>query len=334
MAQENKRTPMEKVAILLQLMGEETAARIIQSLPMPEVHRMTQTLMRMRPPDPEEAKAIAEEFTQLLLQKGGLMISGEDFAKAVISKAFDRAAAVRLLETVNISDHETFSALNRVDPRVIAEFTKAEHPQTTALILAHMDPSAAGKVLSFLPEVVRTEVVLRLAKLKEVSPTVMEEIIEALQNDLLNMASGGEEVGGLKRVAEILNHTEKSVEADILKRLQEEDPALAEGIQQLMFTFEDLVKLDNRAIQEILREVDIKVLAKALRGANEEVQQKIFSNMSQRAAEVLKEDMEALGPTRLSEVEEAQMEVIRVVLRLRDEGRIVVSASGEEDVFV
>jgi len=325
---------MEKVAILLQLMGEETAARIIQSLPMPEVHRMTQTLMRMRPPDPEEAKAIAEEFTQLLLQRGGLMISGEDFAKAVISKAFDRAAAARLLETVTISDHETFSALNRVDPRVIAEFTKAEHPQTTALILAHMDPSAAGKVLSFLPEVVRTEVVLRLAKLKEVSPTVMEEIIEALQNDLLNMASGGEEVGGLKRVAEILNHTEKSVEADILKRLQEEDPALAEGIQQLMFTFEDLVKLDNRAIQEILREVDIKVLAKALRGANEEVQQKIFSNMSQRAAEVLKEDMEALGPTRLSEVEEAQMEVIRVVLRLRDEGRIVVSASGEEDVFV
>ncbi len=325
---------MEKVAILLQLMGEETAARIIQSLPMPEVHRMTQTLMRMRPPDPEEAKAIAEEFTQLLLQRGGLMISGEDFAKAVISKAFDRAAAARLLETVNISDHETFSALNRVDPRVIAEFTKAEHPQTTALILAHMDPSAAGKVLSFLPEVVRTEVVLRLAKLKEVSPTVMEEIIEALQNDLLNMASGGEEVGGLKRVAEILNHTEKSVEADILKRLQEEDPALAEGIQQLMFTFEDLVKLDNRAIQEILREVDIKVLAKALRGANEEVQQKIFSNMSQRAAEVLKEDMEALGPTRLSEVEEAQMEVIRVVLRLRDEGRIVISASGEEDVFV
>jgi flagellar motor switch protein FliG len=334
MAQENKRTPMEKVAILLQLMGEETAARIIQSLPMSEVHRMTQTLMRMRPPDPEEAKAIAEEFTQLLLQRGGLMISGEDFAKAVISKAFDRAAAARLLETVTISDHETFSALNRVDPRVIAEFTKAEHPQTTALILAHMDPSAAGKVLSFLPEVVRTEVVLRLAKLKEVSPTVMEEIIEALQNDLLNMASGGEEVGGLKRVAEILNHTEKSVEADILKRLQEEDPALAEGIQQLMFTFEDLVKLDNRAIQEILREVDIKVLAKALRGANEEVQQKIFSNMSQRAAEVLKEDMEALGPTRLSEVEEAQMEVIRVVLRLRDEGRIVVSASGEEDVFV
>jgi flagellar motor switch protein FliG len=334
MAPENKRTPMEKVAILLQLMGEETAARIIQSLPMPEVHRMTQTLMRMRPPDPEEAKAIAEEFTQLLLQRGGLMISGEDFAKAVISKAFDRAAAARLLETVTISDHETFSALNRVDPRVIAEFTKAEHPQTTALILAHMDPSAAGKVLSFLPEVVRTEVVLRLAKLKEVSPTVMEEIIEALQNDLLNMASGGEEVGGLKRVAEILNHTEKSVEADILKRLQEEDPALAEGIQQLMFTFEDLVKLDNRAIQEILREVDIKVLAKALRGANEEVQQKIFSNMSQRAAEVLKEDMEALGPTRLSEVEEAQMEVIRVVLRLRDEGRIVVSASGEEDVFV
>jgi len=334
MAKENKRTPIEKVAILLQLMGEETAAKIIQSLPMPEVHRMTQTLMRMRPPDPEEAKAIAEEFTQLLLQRGSLMISGEDFAKAVVSKAFDRAAAARLLETVSISDHETFSALNRVDPRVIAEFTKAEHPQTTALILAHMDPSVAGKVLSFLPEVVRTEVVLRLAKLKEVSPTVMEEIVEALQNDLLNVASGGEEIGGLKRVAEILNHTEKSVEADILKRLQEEDPALAEGIQQLMFTFEDLVKLDNRAIQEILREVDIKVLAKALRGANEDVQQKIFSNMSQRAAEVLKEDMEALGPTRLSEVEEAQMEVIRVVLRLRDEGRIVVSASGEEDVFV
>lgn len=334
MAGESKRTPMEKVAILLQLMGEETAARIIQSLPMAEVHRMTQTLMRMRPADAEEARSIAEEFTRAMLERGSMLVSGEDFAKSVISKAFDKVAAARLLDNMNMSDHETFEALNRVDPKVIAEFTKAEHPQTTALILAHLQPPVAGKVLSQLPEVVRAEVVLRLARLKEVSPTVLEEIVEALQNDLLNMASGGEEIGGLKKVAEILNHAEKSVETDILKRLQEEDPALAEGIQQLMFTFDDLAKLDDRAVQEILREVDIKLLAKSLRAANEEVQQKIFGNMSQRAAEVLREDMEALGPTRLSEVEDAQMEVIRVVLRLRDEGRVVLSTSGEGDVFV
>lgn len=334
MARESKRTPLEKVAILLQLMGEETAAKILQSLPMSEVHRMTQTLMRMRPADADEAKAIAEEFTQMLLQRGGLVLSGEDFAKAVISKAFDKASAAKLLDSMNMSDHETFEALNKVDPKVIAEFTKAEHPQTTALILVHLEPSVAGRVLSHLPEVVRTDVVLRMAKLKDVPPTVLEEIVQALQEDLLSMASGGEEIGGPKKVAEILNHTEKSVETEILKRLQEEDPVLAEGIQQLMFTFDDLVKLDDRAIQEILREVDVKVLAKALRGANEEVQQKIFGNMSQRAAEVLREDMEALGPTRLSEVEEAQMEVIKVVLRLRDEGRIVVSIAGAEDVFV
>lgn len=334
MANESKRTPMEKVAILLQLMGEETAAKIIQSLPMGEVHRMTQTLMRMRPAEVDEAKAIAEEFTRALLERGGLLVPGEEFAKAVISKAFDKVSAAKLLDAVTMSDHETFEALNRVDPKVISEFTKAEHPQTTALILAHLEPPVAGKVLSLLPEVVRTEVVLRLAKLKDVSPTILEEIVEALQNDLLNMASGGEELGGLKKVAEILNHTEKSVETDILKRLQEEDPTLAEGIQQLMFTFDDLAKLDDRAIQEILREVDIKLLAKSLRAASEEVQQKIFGNMSQRAAEVLREDMEALGPTRLSEVEDAQIEVIKVVLRLRDEGRIVVSSSGEGDVLV
>ncbi len=334
MASQVKRTPLEKVAILLQLMGEETAAKILQSLPMGEVHRMTQTLMRMRPAEMEEARAIAEEFTQMLLGRGGFLVPGEDFAKAVISKAFDKVSAARLMETVAINDHQTFESLNKVDPKVISEFTKAEHPQTTALILAHLEPSVAGKVLSQLPEVVRTEVVLRLAKLKDVSPAVLEEIVDALQNDLLNMASGGEELGGLKKVADVLNHTEKSVENDILKRLQEEDPALAEGIQQLMFTFEDLAKLHDKAIQEVLREVDMKLLAKALRAANEEVQQRIFGNMSQRAAEVLKEEMESLGPTRLSEVESAQMEVIKVVLNLRDQGRIVVSGAGEEDVFV
>jgi flagellar motor switch protein FliG len=330
-----KRTPPEKVAILLQLVGEEVAAKILQSLPLSEVHRLTQTIIRLKPPDIEEVRAVADEFTHLMTQHGALLLPGEDFAKAVIQKAFDKPEASRLLDSMSsISERNAFDALNHVDPKVISEFTKAEHPQTTALILAHLEPSLAGKVFSHLPEVIRAQVIMRLARLKEVSPTILEEITDALQTDLLNMTAAGTEVGGLKKVADILNHTDKAVEKEIMHQIQAENPELAQGIQQLMFVFDDLVTLDDRAIQEILREVDVKLLAKALRAANEDVQDKIFKNMSQRAGEVLREDREALGPTRISEVEEAQMEIIKVTLRLRDEGRIVIQGTGDGDVLV
>ncbi len=330
-----QRSSQEKAAILLQLLGEDVAAKVIQSLPMSDVHKMAQAIINMPPATVEEAREVAREFSEVIRQSGGLLMPGDEFAKAVVYRAFDKVSATRLLDTVRSSkDQDTFEELNRTDPRVISEFTKAEHPQTTALILAHLEPAVAGKVLSHLPEAARSEVVLRLARIKEVSPTILEEITEALQTDLLNVARGGAEVGGLKKVAEILNHADKAVEAEIMNGIQKEDPALAAGIQQLMFVFDDIVTLDDKAVQEILREIDVKMLAKALRGAGEEVQEKIFKNMSQRAVQVLQEDMEALGPTRLSEVEESQMEIIKVILRLRDEGRVVIHGPGEEDVFV
>lgn len=330
-----QRSSQEKAAILLQLLGEDVAAKVIQSLPMSDVHKMAQVIITMAPVTVEEAREVAREFSEVIRQSGGLLTPGDEFAKAVVYRAFDKVSATRLLDSVRSSrDRDTFDELNRTDPRVISEFTKAEHPQTTALILAHLEPSVAGKVLSHLPETARSEVVLRLARIKEVSPTILEEITEALQTDLLNVARGGAEIGGLKKVAEILNHADKAVEAEIMNSIQKEDPTLAAGIQQLMFVFDDIVTLDDKAVQEILREIDVKMLAKALRGAGEEVQEKIFKNMSQRAVQVLQEDMEALGPTRLSEVEESQMEIIKVILRLRDEGRVVVHGPGEEDVFV
>ncbi len=335
MEAKQQRSSQEKAAILLQLLGEDVAAKVIQSLPMSDVHKMTQAIITMAPATVEEAREVAREFLEVIRESGGLLMPGDEFAKAVVHRAFDKVSATRLLDSVSSSrDQETFEELNRTDPKVISEFTKAEHPQTTALILAHLEPSVAGKVLSHLPEAVRSEVVLRLARIKEVSPTILEEITEALQTDLLNVARGGAEVGGLKKVAEILNHADKAVEAQIMDSIHKEDPTLAAGIQQLMFVFDDIVSLDDKAVQEILREIDVKMLAKALRGAGEEVQEKIFKNMSQRAVQVLQEDMEALGPTRLSEVEESQMEIIKVILRLRDEGRVVIHGPGEEDVFV
>lgn len=335
MEAKRQRSSQEKAAILLQLLGEDVAAKVIQSLPMSDVHKMTQAIITMAPATVEEAKEVLREFLEVIRQSGGLLMPGDEFAKAVVYRAFDKVSATRLLDTVSSTrDQDTFEELNRTDPKVISEFTKAEHPQTTALILAHLEPAVAGKVLSHLPEAARSEVVLRLARIKEVSPTILEEITEALQTDLLNVARGGAEVGGLKKVAEILNHADKAVEAEIMNSIQKEDPTLAAGIQQLMFVFDDIIGLDDKAVQEILREIDVKMLAKALRGAGEEVQEKIFKNMSQRAVQVLQEDMEALGPTRLSEVEESQMEIIKVILRLRDEGRVVIHGPGEEDVFV
>jgi flagellar motor switch protein FliG len=330
-----ERSPQEKVAVLLQLLGEETAAKVLRRLSVPEVQKVALAIMKMPPPDLEEAKRIAQEFLEEFQKGGAILAQGEHFVESLIHKALDREAASRVLETLHSPEGlDAFESLNRSDPQVVAEFIKTEHPQTIAVILAHMDPQVGGKVLSRLPEAVRVEVVHRMARLKDVSPQVMREVSEILQAEVLNLSDVGREVGGLKTVAEILNHTDKAVEAEIMERLQKEDHELAEGIQQLMFVFEDLIRLDDLAIQSILREVDTKLLAKALRGANEEIREKIYNNMSKRAAEVLQEEMEAMGPTRLSEVEEAQMEIIKVALRLQEEGKIVIGGSEEDDVFI
>jgi flagellar motor switch protein FliG len=329
------RPTLEKVAILLQYLGEDTAARVMKHIPMADVHKMTQTIMRMRPPTVEEVHQILDEFFNLFNQGGNLLQLGEDFAQKVISRAFGKDTASRMWEALQTADEQkTFEALNQMDPKVICEFTKSEHPQTIAMILAHLEPAMAGGVLSQLPEVTQNEVILRLARLKKVSGPILKEISEILQTEVLNLGVGGEEIGGLKKAAAILNHTDRAVESQIMSNIQQEDAALADGIQSLMFVFDDLTKLEDRAIQEILREVDGKLLAKALRGANEDLQNKIFRNMSSRAGEVLQEEMESMGPTRLSEVEQAQMEILKTTLRLRDEERIVISTAGEEDILV
>jgi flagellar motor switch protein FliG len=330
-----ERSAYEKVAVLLQLMGEDVAAKVLRALPMSEVQKITTAIMHMKPPDAEEAQAIANEFLELLRQSGGLLLSGEDFAKTMIQRAFDTPSAARLIEAIgSTEDYDIFGELNQMDPKMLAEFLKGEHPQTMALVLAHLDPALSGRLLSELPQKTTAEVLLRLANIKEVSPSVLRDISEALRNEISKVGGKGKVVGGLKKVADILNQTDKTVESEVMKIIQETDGNLAEEIQQLMFLFDDIVKLDDKAIQEILKEVDTRLLAKALRGASEEVKERIFQNMSKRAASVIQEEMEMMGPTRLSEVEEAQLEIIKIALKLRDSGGIVIRKGVEEDVLV
>jgi flagellar motor switch protein FliG len=334
-AQFQQRPALQKAAILLQFLGEEAAAKIMKNLPMNVVHKMAKTILTMRTPTVEEINSAIQEFFQIVHQSEGFLRTGEEFAQGMLHKAFEKETADRLWDVLkSAEDHKTFEALSQMDPKVITEFTKAEHPQTIAMILAHLEPVVAGRVLSQLPEVTQTEVIMRLARLKKVSAPILKEISQILQTEVLDIGTSGEDIGGLQKAAIILNHTERTVETEILKNIREEDTELANGIQSLMFVFDDLLKLEDRAIQEILREVDIKLLARALRGASEEVREKIYNNMSERAVQVLEDEMEAMGPTRLSTVEAAQMEIIKITLELRDQERIIIEARGEEDVLV
>jgi flagellar motor switch protein FliG len=330
-----QRPALQKAAILLQFLGEEAAAGVLKNLPMNMVQEMTHTILKMKTPTVEEVNRTIQEFFEIANQGEGFLCSGEEFAQKIIRKAFGKETAERIWEILRSSeDHKTFEALNQMDPKVITEFTKAEHPQTIAMILAHLEPVVAGRVLSQLPQATQTEVIVRLARLKKVSAPILQEISEILQTEVLDLGVSGEDMGGLEKVAVILNNADRSVESEILKNIRAEDAELAEGIQNLMFVFEDLLRLDDRAIQEILREIDTKLLSRALRGASDEVKEKIFQNMSERAVQVLLDEMETMGPTRLSSVEEAQKDIIRVTLDLRDQERIVIQTAGEDDVLI
>jgi flagellar motor switch protein FliG len=329
------RPPLEKAAIVLQMLGEDAAAKVLKNLPMSDVIRMTQAIIHMKPPSAEEAEEVSKEFMDLFKGAEGLLIGGEEFAKVTINKAFDKITATRLLDTLSSPDEaSTFEAISKMEPRVIAEFIRNEHPQTIALIIAHLETEMSGKVLAMLPAEIRSEIMLRVSRFSGVSPMILEEVTEVLKTDLLNLGTEGRGIGGLKRVAEILNHTEKGVEEEIMGAIKKEDASMAESIQQLMFVFDDLESVDDRAIQEILKEIDTNLLARALRGASETIRDKFYKNMSRRAAQILEEEIEVLGPTRLSEVEGSQLEIVRVALRLRDEGRIQIEAGGEGNVLI
>ena len=329
-------TGRQKAAIFLITLGSDVASEIFKNLREEEVETLIFEMARLDKVTPEEKELVLNEFNELLMAQGFISAGGIDYAREVLEQALGTQKAIDVINRLTSSlQTRPFDFVRRTDPQHLLNFIQNEHPQTIALILCYLDPQKAALILSSLPHQIQADVAKRIATMERVSPEVLREIERVLERKLSTLAS--EEyaaTGGIDAVAEVLNLVDRGTEKTIIEALEEEDPELAEQIKKKMFIFEDIVLLDDRAIQRVLREVDNQELAKALKSVDAEVQEKIMKNMSRRAANLLREDMDFMGPVRLKDVEDCQQKIVNVIRKLEEAGEIIVARGGEEDLVV
>ncbi len=325
-----------KAAIMLVTLGAEACAQIFKSLDEADVEILTAEIARLDGITPDVREKVLEEFHQMAVAQKYILQGGVDYARQALESAVGARRAKEILEKVQSTIRTTgFSLLQDVDPTQLVNFIQKEHPQTISLLLAHMDAALAAPILSALPQELQVDVATRLATMQSVSPDVLGQVEEVLSQQMKSLFGGNvSEVGGVKFVAEMLNQVDRGAEKNILGNLERENPELATEIKNLMFVFEDIMLLDDRGIQRMLKEVDTKELALALKGASETVGEKFFKNMSSRASEMMKDDMGFMGPVRLKDVESAQQKIVDIVRRLEDDGEIVISGRGGDDEVV
>ncbi|MEP0813368.1 MAG: flagellar motor switch protein FliG [bacterium] len=328
-------TGKQKIAILLITLGEEAASTILNSLSQEEVEDITLELASMKSVPPELQDPVLEEFYEMLLAQSYISQGGVGYAKGVLDRALgsDRANEI-LTKLSGIIRSTPFDFLRKTDPVQILSSIQSEHPQTIALILVYLPPEESAQVMAGLPPEIQIDVAKRIAMMDRTSPEMVREVERVIEQKLSTVLSTEfAKVGGLESLVQLLNRVDRATEKAILENLDETDPELAEEIKKKMFVFEDIKMLDDRAIQQILREVETKDLSLALKNATDEVKDKIFKNMSQRAAATLQEEMEYMGPVRLRDVEDAQQRIVNVVRHLEESGAIIVVRGGE-DQFV
>ncbi len=329
---------LQKAAILMVLLGEESASHIYRNLPEGDVERLTRRIAELEHFKPETAMSVLEEYYQLSLTQGYLAEGGPDYAQKLLVKAFGEAGAQRLLDQASRTMEQNavqLESLQEADPQQLAKFLEVEHPQTIALILAHLNARQASALLLRLPEEVRAETVKRLAQLRQFSPEVAQKVALSLNEHLESLGEQSRRAyAGFKGAADLLNQLEPVSSKGILETIEKDDPTMALAIRNLMFTFEDLLGVPEAGIRELLGQLDKKALALSLRGATEELKNLIFKSMSSRAVDMLKEDMEVLGPVRSKDVNQAQREIVEVARRLEAEGKLVLSAESQEEYVV
>jgi flagellar motor switch protein FliG len=320
----------QKVALLLACLGPDYAKSILANLTDEEVEEITLELASLGTVDADVRAQVMDEFYQMAVAKRFVAQGGVQLAKEMLEKAFGPERAYEVLARLQSSLQEVpFQFLKRADATQIVSFLQEEHPQTIALVLAHLPPQTSALILSALPQAVQSEVVMRIATMDRTPPEIVREVERVLERKMSAIFTQGFTfAGGVKDAAEILNRIERSAEKNIMADLQERDPQLADEIGRLMFTFDDIVYVDDAGIQKALREVDSKDLALALKAATEDVQNKIFKNMSERARQMIKEEIEFMGPVRLRLVEEAQQRIVAVIRRLEEAGELFVSRGG------
>jgi flagellar motor switch protein FliG len=320
----------KKAAILLACLGPKAAGRVLAAMSDDEIEQLTLDVSNLGTIEPEVRTTILDEFYGMAVAKRYVSQGGVDYARNLLESAFGSDKALEILTRLQSSLQEVpFEFLKRADPAQICSFIQDEHPQTIALILAHLSAQVAAIILSALPQDVQADVVMRIATMDRTPPEIVREVERVLERKMASVFSQGFTfAGGVKDVAEILNRIERNTEKSIMADLEEREPELAEEIGRLMFTFDDLVFVEDTGIQKSLREIDTKDLALALKSANDEVKEKVFKNMSERAREMIKEEIEFMGPVRLRQVEEAQQRIVAVVRRLEDAGDLIIQGRG------
>jgi len=326
---------LRKAAILMVLLGEDAASDIYRHLPQAEVEQITQEITTLNSVEPGAGLAVLEEFDRLILTGDYITQAGTEYANKLLVKAFGKEGAGELLRQVSRAAELSgtkLDSLRKADPQQLAKFIEGEHPQTIALILAHLDSKQASTLLMRLPEGLRAEPVKRLAQLRQFSPEMAQRVAVVLHKRLEALGEQSRRAyAGLRGVADLLNRLDLTVGKTILESIEGEDPKLALSIRNLMFTFEDLLTLPESGIRDLLGQMDKKTLATALRGATEELKNYIFKSMSSRAVEMLKEDMEVLGPVKSREVTKAQLEAVAVARKMEAEGKLTLTPEAEDE---
>ena len=329
-------TGRQKAAIFLVTIGSEVSAEIFKHLREDEIETLTFEIARLEAVDSEDRDNVLAEFQELMMAQDFITTGGIDYARELLEKSLGSQKAVDIINRLTSSlQVRPFDFIRRTDPTHLLNFIQQEHPQTIALILAYLEPQKASIILSNLPHEVQSDVAKRIATMDRTSPEVLREVERVLEKKLSTLSSEDyTSAGGVESIVEVLNLVDRSTEKSIIESLEEEDPELAEEIKKRMFVFEDIVMLDDRAIQKVLREVDTSELAKALKSVDSEVQDKIFRNMSKRAAQLLKEEMEYMGPIRMKDVEESQQKIVSIIRKLEDAGDIIVARGTEDELVV
>ena len=324
----------QKAAIFLVAVGEEISAKIMEQMREDEIEKLVFEIARTETVESELKEAVLQEFQELMAAQNFITTGGIDYARGLLEKSLGSQKAIEVINRLTSSlQVRPFDFIRRTDPAHLLNFIQQEHPQTIALILAYLEPQKASVILQNLPDEIQSDVARRIATMDRTSPDVLREVERVLEKKLSTLSSEDyTAAGGVESIVEILNLVDRSSEKSIIESLEDQDPDLAEEIKKRMFVFEDIVMLDDRSIQKVLREVNSEELAKALKIVDTEVQDKIFRNMSKRAASMLKEEMEYMGPTRLKDVEEAQQKIVSTIRRLEDSGEIVIARSGEDEL--
>ncbi|MFB6466637.1 flagellar motor switch protein FliG [Cytobacillus sp. Hz8] len=329
-------TGKQKAAILLISLGPDVSASVYKHLSEEEIEKLTLEISSVKKVDSHAKEDVLEEFHNIALAQDYITQGGIGYAKTVLEKALGSEQAAVIINRLTSSlQVRPFDFARKADPAQILNFIQNEHPQTIALILSYLDASQAGQILSELPQEMQADIARRIAVMDSTSPEIINEVEQILERKLSSTVTQDyTQTGGVEAVVEVLNGVDRSTERTILDALEIQDPELAEEIKKRMFVFEDIVTLDNRAIQRIIRDCENEDLMLSLKVSSDEVKEIVFKNMSTRMADTFKEEMEYMGPVRLRDVEEAQSRIVAIIRRLEDAGEIVVARGGGDDIIV